>query len=182
MASTDSLTELLLRSKEGDRAAANELFRLVYEELHAIAKRLMRGQAPGHTLQASALVNEAYLRVFHQEWKDRDHFLAVAAKAMRWVLVDHARSKRRDKRSPDGERLLLDELTTLYDVRSHDIVGLDSVLDRLAERDPELVKLVELRFFAGLPMEEAARSLGISLRTAQREWTTARAWLRKELE
>jgi len=181
MAPTDPFAELLLRAKEGDRAAADELFRLVYDELHAIAKRLMRGQAPGHTLQASALVNEAYLRAFQYEWKDRDHFLSVAAQAMRWVLVDHARSKQRDKRSPDGERVLLDELTERYDDHSLDLVGLDAAMVRLAERDPMLVRLVELRFFAGLPMEEVARALGLSLRTAQREWATARAWLWKEL-
>jgi len=181
LAHTDSLTGLVSRAQQGDQSAANELFLLVHDELHAVARRLMQGQPPGHTLQASALVNESYLRVFHKEWRDRDHFLAVAAQAMRWVLVDHARSKRRVKRDPGGERVSFEDLTALYEERSLDLVALDDALDRLAERDPGLVRLVELRFFAGLSMDDAARSLGIPLRTAQREWATARAWLRKEL-
>jgi RNA polymerase sigma factor (TIGR02999 family) len=180
-AHANSLTALVRRTQQGDRAAANELFLLVHGELHAVARRLMQGQPPGHTLQASALVNEAYLRVFQQEWKDRDHFLAVAAQAMRWVLVDHARTKRCAKRERGAERVPLEGLMELYEERSLDLVALDEALDRLAQRDPGLVRLVELRFFGGLSMEDAARTLSIPLRTAQREWATARAWLRKEL-
>lgn len=154
---------------------------LVYDELHRMADRQMRRQRPDHTLQATALVNEAYIRVFGQEWRDREHFLSVAARAMRSILVDHARKKATAKRTPGGERVALDDLTQTYEERAIDLVALDDALNQLSEVDPEMVRLVELRFFAGLTMEEAASFLNISPRKAQKEWCTARAWLRREI-
>ena len=169
-------------ANEGDAQAEDRLFRLVYDELHGMAKREMRAQRLDHTLQATALVNEAYLRVFGREWKDRKHFLSVAARAMRSVLVDHARRRSTSKRTPPEKRIPLEHLTEAYEERSHDLVALDEALGRLAEVDERMVRLTELRFFAGRSMEEAAEVVGLPLRSAQREWATARAWLRKEIE
>lgn len=177
----DSITRLLERAHEGDGRAADELFSLVYEELHSMAVHRLRNQGPEHTLQPTALVNEAYLRVFRGEWNNREHFRAVAARAMRSILVDHARRKRRQKRSAEGVRVLLDDLIVAFEERSGDLLGLDEALERLARIDPTAARLVELRFFGGQSMPEVAHSLGISLRSAQREWATARAWLREEL-
>ena len=176
------VTRLLERVRDGDRDAAEELFATVYDELHGMAHRKMREQAPGHTLQSTALVNEAYIRVFRREWEDGAHFRAVAARAMRSILVDHARRKRSAKRTPDGERIPLEALTQSYEERSGDLLALDAALDRLGKMDPEMVRLVELRFFAGQTMADAAEALGVSLRTAEREWAAARAWLREELK
>jgi RNA polymerase sigma factor (TIGR02999 family) len=176
-----SVTRLLKRVEEGDSGASDQLFMLVYDELHRMADRQMRRQRPDHTLQATALVNEAYIRVFGQDWRDRDHFLSVAARAMRSILVDHARKKTTAKRTPGGQRVPLDELTQTYEDRAIDLVAMDEALNRLAEVDPNMVRLVELRFFAGLSMEESASFLNISTRKAQKEWSTARAWLRREV-
>ncbi len=176
-----NITRLVERARKGDGGAADDLFLRVYDELHVMAERQMRAQEHGHSLQATALVNEVYLRVFRQEWVDREHFLAVAARAMRSVLVDHARAKRRDKRIPGEKRVPLEEMAEAFQARAGDLVALDTALEKLCAFDPQMVRLVELRFFAGLPMEEAAKVLGISPRSAFREWQTARAWLRREI-
>ena len=168
-------------------ARPGELFRAVYTELHDIARHSMRGQPVGHTLQPTALVNEAYLRMRgSEEWQDRSHFLRVAARAMRQILVDHSRRRAAEKRVPPEKRQdydqSIDGLAAQYDARSIDLVGLDAALGRLAERDPKLAELVELHFFGGQTMEECARLLGLSERQAYRWWKTARAFLHREVE
>jgi RNA polymerase sigma-70 factor (ECF subfamily) len=182
---THAITRLLEQIQTGSQLAREELLPLLYEELHAIAQRLMRGQSPGHTLQTTALVNEALLKIFKDDpssWETRAHFLGFAAHAMRSVLVDHARSKGRIKRSPLGQRVPLDELVASYEERSIDLVALDEALEQMAALDPRMVRLVELRFFGGRTMAETAEILGVPMRTAEREWRTARAWLKVELE
>jgi RNA polymerase sigma factor (TIGR02999 family) len=178
------VTNLLRRLSEGDLGAAEELFPLIYHELHRLARKNMQGQRPDHTLQASALVNEAYLRLFRDaapNWKDRNHFMAFAARAMRSILVDHARSKKRDKRTPGGERVSMDELIATYEERAFDLVALDDALSKLAEIDEQMVRIVELRFFAGMNVRETASVLGLSPRSVEREWQAAKALLRKSI-
>lgn len=177
----ESISGLIARVNRGDHGAADELYQRVYDELHRIAVRQMRGQPPGNSLQATMLVNEAYLRVFQQQWNDRAHFLATAARAMRSVLIDHARSRGRIKRRPPGERVPLEQLAEQCEERAGDLLVLDEALERLALFDERMVRLVELRFFAGLDMPDVASVLGVSLRTVRREWATARAWLRQEI-
>jgi RNA polymerase sigma factor (TIGR02999 family) len=179
-------TQLIRRLSDGDASASGELLALVYSELHAIAEQLMRGQSPAHTLQPTALVNEAYMRLVKADarasWESRAHFFGVAAKAMRSVLVDHARRKRAARRSGGLDRVGLDELAAVFAERAPDLLALDDALDRLSEVDAELERLVELRFFAGLTTAEVARALAISEPTAVRRWRVARMWLRRELE
>jgi RNA polymerase sigma factor (TIGR02999 family) len=179
----NDVTRTLLRVDDADDLAANQLFTLVYDELHRIARRAMRSQKPCHTLQATALVNEAWLKMFggSEALTGRNHFLGAAARAMRSVLVDHARARSTGKREPNGERVFLDEMIDEYGERAGDLIVLDEALSRLNEVDPSMVRLVELRFFAGLSSAQAADVLGVSARTAAREWATARAWLRKAL-
>jgi len=182
---THAVTRLLEQVQTGNQLAKEELLPILYEELHAIAQRFMRGQNPGHTLQTTALVNEALLKIFKDDpgsWETRAHFLGFAAHAMRSILVDHARSKGRIKRSPAGQRVPLDELVATYEERSIDLVALDEALEQMAAFDPRMVRLVELRFFGGRTMAETAEILGVPMRTAEREWKTARAWLKVELE
>jgi RNA polymerase sigma-70 factor (ECF subfamily) len=179
------VTLLLARMRDGDRDAAEELLPLVYSELHGIATCQMHGQAAGHTLQTTALVNEVFLRMFDgdgSDWENRAHFFSVASRAMRSILVDHARGKNRLKRKPAGERVTLDGLIEGYEERAIDLEQLDRALLDLEQHDERMVRLVELRFFGGRGMAETAETLGMSLRMAEREWRTARAWLRKELE
>jgi RNA polymerase sigma-70 factor, ECF subfamily len=177
------LTRLLQAWSDGDAAALDRLFSAVYRELHRQAERYMRVQSPGHTLQATALVNEAYLRLAGGEsvdWKNRAHFFGVAAKAMRSILVDHARARRASKRGGGAEPVTLataDETPG----QSVEVLELDEALRGLAEMDPRKATLVELRWFGGLSIEEAAEVLEVSPATAKREWRTARAWLRREL-
>ena len=178
------ITQLLVRWREGDQRALGELMPLVYDELRRLASRYMRGERPGHTLQTSALVNEAYLRlVGHEEmqWQDRAHFLAVAAQVMRRVLVDHARRRGNRKRGGDVLKVALDEALLVSDERAAEVIALDEALARLAELAPRKSRLVELRFFGGLSIEEAAEVLGVSPGTVMREWTFTKAWLRKEV-
>ncbi len=180
-----SITLLLQRWNDGDRSAADELVPLVHEELMRLAKRRMKGQPRGHTLEATALVNEAFLKLFGEgqyDWRDREHFLRAASRAMRSILVDHARGKNRVKRKPTGDRVFLDELVASYEDRAQDIVALDESLKRLEEIDPDLVRVVELRFYCGCTVDETARALGFSTRKTERAWTAARAWLRSQLE
>jgi RNA polymerase sigma factor (TIGR02999 family) len=174
------ITLLLRRMGAGDGSAREALFDLIYAELHTQAARLMRDQGREHTLQASALVNEAYLRLVNlkdPEWESRRHFFAVACKAMRSVLADHARAKRTGKRGGGAAAVPLDALTVPFERRAGDLLDLDGALREFAEIDARAAEVVELRFFAGLTCREIAQMLGISVGTVERDWEIARAWL-----
>lgn len=182
------VTQVLRRIEQGDAAAAEELLPLVYEELRQLAAVRMLGENPDQTLQATALVHEAYLRLVSVEqarhWDSRGHFFAAAAEAMRRILVDNARRKGRLKRGGERNRIDLDpaQIAAPGTPQIHeDLLALDEALDRLKAVDPQAVELVHLRYFVGLPMAEAAELMGISERTADRLWAYARAWLRQEL-
>ena len=178
------VTELLVRWHEGDPAALDELMPLVYDELRRLAAHYMSNERRGHTLQTSALVNEAYMRLAGNEqiqWQNRAHFFAVAAQAMRRILVDHARRKHNKKRGGDARWVALDEALVVSDERAAEVVALDGALTRLAEVAPRKSQLVELRFFGGLSIEETAEVLNVSPGTVMREWTFTKAWLRKEI-
>jgi RNA polymerase sigma-70 factor, ECF subfamily len=181
--SPSDVTTLLRAWSDGDRSALDQLLPVVYQELHRQAQRYMRGQPPGHTLQTTGLVHEAYLRLVSRErpeWNGRAHFFGVAAKAMRSILVDHARARHAAKRGGGGEAVTLSNLGDT-DGGEMDVLELNDALERLAGLDPRKASLVELRYFTGLSIEEAAEALGVSPATAKREWRTARAWLRREL-
>jgi RNA polymerase sigma factor (TIGR02999 family) len=178
------VTQLLVRWREGDQRALDELMPLVYKELRRLAAHYMRGERPGHTLQTSALVNEAYLRLAgHEqiEWQNRAHFFAVAAQAMRRILVDHARRSGNQKRGGDAHKVALDEALVVSSERNAEVVALDDALALLAEIAPRKSQLVELRFFGGLSIEETAEVLKVSPGTVMRDWTFAKAWLRREI-
>jgi len=181
---SDETRLLLGRLAGGDQGAARELLPLVYDELHELASRLMVREGKGHTLQATALVHEAWLRLSGDsslERAGREQFLGVAAHAMRRVLIDHARRRKAQKRGAGGERLPLDAALEAYSA-GRDLVELDEALERLEVLDPELVQIVEQRFFAGATHADIARSLGVSTRTVERGWRAAQVWLRAELE
>jgi RNA polymerase sigma factor (TIGR02999 family) len=185
--SPERLTLLLHAAQGGDQAAIESLFATVYAELRTLAARQLGHERPGHTLQATALVHEAFLKLMQQETagvRTPAEFLGVAALAMRRILVDHARKRGRHKRGGGiaVERTLLDGLADQWGERAIDLVALDEALARLAARDVQKARLVELRFFAGLSMQEAADAIGLPLRTVEREWTAARAFLRSELD
>jgi RNA polymerase sigma factor (TIGR02999 family) len=183
-ASAEEVSRLLERLEEGDRGVYAELLPLVYDELHAIAAGYLRRERADHTLQPTALVNEAYLRIAKRDapaWKDRRHFYRAAAAVMRSILVNHARDRRRQKRGGQGQRLPLDESLAAFEERAIDLISLDDALTRLAALDRRQSELVELRFFAGLELREIAELLGIAERTVQADWALARAWLRREL-
>ena len=187
-ADSGTVTAALLAWRRGDPASGDRLLELVYPELHRIAEREMRREREGHTLQPTAVVHEAYLKLVDQkrvEWRNRAHFLGVAARAMRRLLVDHARGRSRDKRGGDARRLDLeaaaDDTGLSTPPPSVDILALDQALDRLAALDPGQAELVELRFFGGLTIEEAAEALGISTATVGRDFRSARAFLAREL-
>lgn len=179
------VTQLLLDLNNGRAGAMDELMPFVYDELRRRAARYLRRERINHTLQTTALVHEAYLKLIDQravQWKDRSHFFAVAAQAMRRILVDHAKHKNRAKRGGQLPDLQLDTLVENAIVQSKvDIEALDEALSRLAALDPDQEKLVELRFFAGLSLEEAAAAMNISRATAAREWALAKSWLHREL-
>ena len=167
-----------------DLARGSELWGQLYEELRCVADRMMRRQPPGHTLQTTALMNEAYLRFVRgaaSHFESEPQFFALASQVMRSVLVDHARGKQRVKRQAPGERVSLDRIAAAYAEQDVDLVDLDDALRKLGERDPKLVELVELRYFGGRTIAEAAAMLGLSCRTVEREWAFARGWLRKAL-
>ncbi len=183
-ATAPRVTELLLNWRRGDQDAREELIPLVYGELRRVARRYLRQERPNHTLQSGALVNEAYLRLSREkapQWKNRAHFFGVAAQLMRHILVDHARSRKAAKRGAGLPRLALDDQMALPQTRDLDLLALDDALNRLAELDPQQCKLIELRFFGGLSIEETAVVLDVSPATVKREWTTARAWLLREM-
>jgi len=184
MAADDRATLLLQRLEAGDASAGEELLPIVYEELHRLARGAMARERNEHTLQATALVNEAWIRLVDREgarWEGREHFLAVAARAMRSVLVDHARRRAAEKRGGAVERVPLEQAFALFDERAVDILELHEALEELAGVEERAARVVELRFFGGLTNEEAARVLATSLRTVEREWRVARAWLHQRI-
>src|SRR5215472_1210982 len=183
--SAAEITGILVRWSQGDEHALDSLTPLVYRDLRRIAARLLRDERSGHTLQPTALVNEAYLKLAGQakvQWQNRTHFFAVAARAMRQILVDHARGHLRAKRGGDITVLSLEEGLALTPERSADLLALDQALERLSSIDPRKTKVVELRFFAGLNNDEIAELLQISPNTVMRDWNMAKAWLRREIE
>ena len=184
-ASTARVSELLVSWGRGDQDAREALIPLVYGELRRLARYYLRGERPDHTLQSAALVNEAYLRLVRQEppqWQNRAHFFGVAAQLMRQILVDHARNRQAGKRGAGVPRLTLDPRIGLPQKRELDLVALDDALNRLAGLDPQQSRLIELRFFGGLSIEETSEVLSISPATVKREWATARAWLQRDMK
>ncbi len=176
----NEVTQLLLRWSEGDKAALGKLMPLVYRELRRLAGHYMRRERPGHTLQASALVNEAYLRLVdyrRMQWQNRAHFFAVAAQAMRRVLVEHARSRQYAKRGGTAQRISLDDVAVLTDQQAAELVALDDALTSLEALDARKARIVELRYIGGLSIEETAETLGVSTATVERDWRSAKAWL-----
>jgi len=179
------INRLLADWGHGDQDAREALIPLVYEELRRLARHRLWHERPDHTLQSAALVNEAYLRLVRQEtpqWQNRAHFLGVAAQLMRQILVDHARKHLAAKRGAGAPRLSFDPEIALPQKPEVDFVALDTALNKLAALDPQQSRLIELRFFGGLSIEETAVVLGISPATVKREWATARAWLQRELK
>jgi len=173
----------ILREGGGSGAAWSELLPLVYDELHAIAERRMAAERAGHTLQATALVSEAYLRLVDDreiDWQNRRHFFGAAAEAMRRILVESARRKRRQKRGGDLVRQELDESEIAAPEADDELLALDEALERLTQADDQAAELVKLRYFSGLTVAQAAEVLGVSMRTAERTWTFAKAWLYRE--
>jgi RNA polymerase sigma-70 factor (ECF subfamily) len=180
--SPQQVTQLLVAWGGGDQAARDELMPLVYEELRRLAHMCISRERQGHTLQTSALLNEAYLRLVDQkniQWQDRAHFFGIAARLMRQVLVDYARKRNYAKRGGGAHRVPLDEAMIVSDERAADVVALDDALKTLAEIDPRQSQIVELRFFGGLSIEETAQVLAVSPGTVMRDWTLAKAWLRR---
>ena len=178
------ITQLLLSWSKGDKAALDQLIPLVYPELRKLARRYMGRENPEHTLQTSALINEAYLRLVDQqavEWQDRAHFFAVAAQVMRHILIDHARSHRYDKRGGGAQHLPLDDAEVVGQERAVELVALDDALTSLAKLDERKSKIVELRFFGGLSVEETAEVMKVAPITVMREWRAAKAWLYREI-
>jgi RNA polymerase sigma factor (TIGR02999 family) len=205
---TTNLTQVLLdTSDERPARVAEKLMPIVYERLHAMAEKYLRSERVGHTLQPTALVHEAYMRLVDQsrvdwrgkthfvheaymrlvdqsrvDWRGKTHFCAVGAAAMRRILIDHARARGRGKRGGGWQRIVLDDAVAAESFRDLDIVALHEALEKLAKLDPEQAQIVELRFFGGLTVEEVAHILGVSKRKVEGDWTHAKAWLRNELE
>ncbi len=184
MSSGHQITRLLQEWSDGSHQALEKLTPLVYRELHRLAGQYMQGERPGHPLQASALVNEVFLRLIdwkEVQWQNRAHFYGMAAKLMRRVLVDFARKRNRAGRSGGFVRVSLDAEVPEVGCQGPDLVALNEALDRLAETDPRKSEIIELRFFGGFSVEETAKALKLSSRTVMREWSFARAWLYREL-
>ena len=184
MLAEGEVTRLLVEIRGGNRQAQSDLIPLVYDELRRLAEARMRKERPDHTLQPTALVHEAYLRLVGGpavDWQDRAHFFAIASRLMRRILVDHARAHHAGKRGGPEQKLALDENLVLTGEKSEDLLALDEALVKLGEQDPRLVQVVEMRFFGGLSAEEIADVLGISPRTVKRDWSLARAWLYEEI-
>ena len=173
------VTDLLVAWSDGDKAAYDELVPLVYDELHRLAHRYMGGERTGHTLQTTALVDEAYLRLVDQRvrWQNRSHFFAIAAQVMRRILVDYARQRCYAKRGGAAQKVELNEAMLMARERSSELVALDEALKKLGEFDKRKSSVIELRFFGGLSVEEIADVLNVSVNTVKRDWSTARAWL-----
>lgn len=185
MAPIDGFTKLVDQTARGDEQAAASLFALVYEELRSLAAAVLRRERQDHTLQPTALVHEAYLRLAdepHDRWENRAHFLAVAARAMRHILVDHARNRNAQKRGSGVTRLTLEGVEPVAGPAPDlDLVVLDEALARLSQIDARQARIIELRFFGGLTVEETATAVGASARTVKREWQFARIWLKREM-
>jgi RNA polymerase sigma-70 factor (ECF subfamily) len=178
------VTKLLKDWSDGDESAPEQLMPLVYEELRRLAHHYMGREKPGNSLQTSALVNEAYIRLVDQskiDWESRSHFFGIAARLMRQILVDQARRRNFAKRGGGAVRVSLNDATAVVQEQSASVVALDDALKRLAEVDPRKSRIVELRFFGGLSIEETAQALRVSAGTVMRDWTFARAWLQKEM-
>jgi RNA polymerase sigma factor (TIGR02999 family) len=179
------VTRLLQAIDQGDLRASAELLPLVYDELRRLARQKLASEKPGQTLDATALVHEAYLRLVDgeapQQWNSRGHFFMAAAESMRRILIDSARRKRQVGRGGDRQRISLDEAEVAAESPSDDVLALDESLARLEEVDPVAAKLVKLRYFAGLTMPQAAEALDMPLRTAERNWTYARTWLHRDM-
>jgi RNA polymerase sigma factor (TIGR02999 family) len=179
------VTRILSAIQQGEAHAANQLLPLVYDELRRLAAQKLAQEAPGHTLQATALVHEAYLRLLgtgeEPHWDNRRHFFAAAAEAMRRILVDHARQRRSQRRGGAAKRRSLESLEAAVPAPDDELLAVDEALERLHQLDPPKAELVKLRYFAGLTIPEAAQALGISVPTANRYWAYARAWLHEEL-
>ena len=182
--SPQHVTQLLNDWSGGDQSARDKLMPLVYDELHRLAHRYMKRESPGHTLQTSALVNEAFVKLVDQRnvhWQNRAHFFGIAAQMMRRILVDYARSRSTAKRGGGAAQISLDESLIVSNERTAEIVNVHEALERLAEFDARKSQIVELRFFGGLSIEETAEVLGVSPGTVMRDWTMAKAWLHREL-
>ncbi|MCI0336379.1 MAG: sigma-70 family RNA polymerase sigma factor [Acidobacteria bacterium] len=184
MKTSTEITQLLLAWSDGEREALDKLLPLVYRELKRLAERYLRRERSGHTLQPTALVHEAYLKLIdqkHVRWQNRAHFFGVAAQAMRRILVDHARSFQSEKRGGSETKISFDEGLDLSGERANELIALDDALKSLAELDPQKSRIVELKYFGGLSLEEIAEALGVSRATVVRQWRLARAWLYSEL-
>jgi RNA polymerase sigma factor (TIGR02999 family) len=180
----NEITQQLRRWSEGDRAALDQLMPVIQHELRKLANAYLRGEKPGHTLQPTALINEAYLRLVGQnfpEWQSRKHFYGVAAQLMRQVLVEHARARSAAKRGGGGQKLSLDEAINYSQEQAADLVALDDALTALAEFDERKARAIELRYFGGFSIEEVADALGVSVATVGRELRMAQAWLHREM-
>ena len=184
MPSQDQITQLLAQCSNGNKDALDQLMPFVYDELRRLARRSLAAEGRDHTLQTTALVNEAYLRLVGQQqvrWQNRAHFFAIAARLIRRILVDHARTKQRDKRGGGAQRIQLDEGLAVGNERDTDLIALDVALEELARLDPRKCDIVEMKFFGGLSAEEIGEVLGVSAVTVMRDWSFARGWLYREL-
>ncbi len=181
---SENITDLLISYGRGDKESLDKLMPAVYDELRRQAARYLRREQPGHTLQTTALIHEAYLRLVDQrnvQWQNRAHFFGIAAQMMRRILVDHARTKKRAKRGGSDIRVSLDDAKVVATGQDLDVVALDEALDRLEAIDAQQSRVVELRFFSGLTVEETAEVMHISPATVKRDWSMAKAWLHREL-
>ena len=184
-APNSDLTEALRGMLHGQAGGVNELLPLVYQRLHEMARRQLEQEGAGHTLQPTALVHEAYLKLVDQtrtEWQSEAHFLAIASTAMRRILIDHARARASQKRGGDQQRVRISDAELATPVREVDVLALNDALDRLGEKDPTAARIVEMRFFAGMQIEAIAVVLGVTDRTVRRHWVYAKAWIARELE
>jgi len=178
------IAKVLAAIAEGQQDAAEQLMPMVYNELHQVAERLLRHESRGHTLQPTALVNEAYLRLIGQtkvDWQGKTHFFAIGAKMMRRILVDHARRKKSQKRGGRFHRIALADDLCVSNSNDEDVLAIEEALAKLEKLDPRQAKIVELRFYGGLNVHDVAEVLGVSKRTVESDWTMVRAWLRREL-
>jgi RNA polymerase sigma factor (TIGR02999 family) len=181
---TDKITQLLMAWNQGDQSARDELAPLIYDELRRMARGYLRRERPGHTLQPTALVHEAFLRLIDQSqvnWQNRAHFFGAAARLMRQILINHAETRRATKRGGEAERVSLDAAGHFTVGPEVDLIALDEALRRLERLDPQQGRIVEMRYFSGLTIEEIAEAIGVSPATVKRDWSMARAWLRREL-
>ncbi|MGE0131630.1 MAG: sigma-70 family RNA polymerase sigma factor [Blastocatellales bacterium] len=184
MDTSPDVTQLLIAWSDGDSEALEQLMPMVYRELKRQAEKRLRRERPGHTLEPTALVHEAYLKLIDQKqarWRNRAHFFAIAAQAMRRILVDHARARQSEKRGGADQKFSFDEAIDVSDQRADQMVALDDALKTLAEIDPQKSSVVELKYFGGLSLEETAEALSVSRATVVREWRMAKAWLYGEL-